>query len=345
MSRPADRLAGVSDYPRRWEADVVLTDGGTVHLRPIRAEDAELLQAFHSRLSKETVYNRFFAYRPSLSDADLARFTQVDHDDRVALVATLNSEIIGVVRYDRPPGSHDAEVAFVVQDDHQGRGLGPLLLEHLADAARERGVTSFTADVLPTNRPMLGVFRTAGYTTSRTLTEGYVELVFPITQTGTSLEVMRAREHRAEARSVQRLLAPRSVAVVGASREPGTPGHELLRSLLHNGFEGPVFPVNPAASHVSGVKAYADVRDVPDPVDLAVIAVPAPEVAAAVRACAAKGVRGLVVVSGGFADAGPEGRARLDEVVQLARAGGMRLIGPNAMGVVNTDPAVRPGRC
>ena len=331
----------MTDYPRRWEADAVLTDGGTVHLRPILPEDADRLQAFHSRLSKETVYNRFFAYRPVLSDADLARFTQVDHRDRVALVATLNDAIVGVVRYDRFPGSQDAEVAFVVEDGHQGRGLGPLLLEHLAGAARERGITGFTADVLPTNRAMLGVFRTAGYTTARKLTEGYVELTFSISQTGTSLQVMRDREHRAEARSVQRLLAPRSVAVVGASRERGTPGHELLRSLLGNGFEGPVFPVNPAAAHVSGVKAYADVRDIPDDVDLAVIAIPAPEVAAAVRACAAKGVRGLVVVSGGFADAGEEGRARLDEVVQLARAGGMRLIGPNAMGVVNTDPAVR----
>ena len=243
----------MTDYPRRWEADAVLTDGGTVHLRPILPEDTDRLQAFHSRLSKETVYNRFFAYRPVLSDADLARFTQVDHHDRVALVATLNDAIVGVVRYDRFPGSQDAEVAFVVEDGHQGRGLGPLLLEHLADAARERGITGFTADVLPTNRAMLGVFRTAGYTTARKLTEGYVERTFSISQTGTSLQVMRDREHRAEARSVQRLLAPRSVAVVGASRERGTPGHELLRSLLGNGFEGPVFPVNPAAAHVSGV--------------------------------------------------------------------------------------------
>ncbi|MCW2614440.1 MAG: CoA-binding domain protein [Frankiales bacterium] len=337
----APSFPGQLGYPSTWEADAVLTDGGTVHLRPIRPDDAERLAAFHARLSKETVYNRFFAYRPVLSDADLSRFTRVDHDDRVALVATLNDAIVGVVRYDRSPGSHDAEVAFVVEDAHQGRGLGPMLLEHLAAAARERGIHRFTADVLPTNRAMLGVFRTAGYAVARDLADGYVELSFPITQTGTSLAVMRDREHRAEARSVQRLLSPRSVAVVGASREPGAPGHELLRSLLSNGFEGPVFPVNPAAAHVSGVKAYADVRDVPDQVDLAVIAVPAPEVAAAVRACAAKGVRGLVVVSGGFADAGPDGRARLDEVVGLARAGGMRLIGPNAMGVVNTDPAVR----
>ena len=332
---------GPLPYPRQWEADVVLTDGGTAHLRPITAEDAERLRAFHGRLSKETVYNRFFAYRPTLSDADVARFTQVDHQDRVALVATLQDAIIGVVRYDRLPGTSDAEVAFVVADEHQGRGLGASLLEHLAAAARERGVDRFVADVLPTNRPMLAVFRSAGYVVSRDLSDGYVSLDFPIRQTGTSLEVMRAREHRAEARSVQRLLAPRSVAVIGASREAGAPGHELLKSLLRNGFEGPVYPVNPAATSVAGVRAYPDVRDVPDAVDLAVVAVPAAEVADVVRSCAAKGVRGLVVVSGGFADAGPEGRGRLEEVVRLARSGGMRLIGPNAMGVVNTDPAVR----
>jgi acyl-CoA synthetase (NDP forming)/GNAT superfamily N-acetyltransferase len=319
----------------------VLTDGGTAHLRPIRPEDADRLRAFHGRLSQETVYNRFFAYRPALSDADVARFTQVDHDDRAALVATLHDDIIGVVRYDRLPGGNDGEVAFVVEDLHQGRGLGPVLLEHLAAAARERGLERFVADVLPTNRPMLSVFRSAGYEVRREMAEGYVELAFPIRQTDTSLEVMRAREHRAESRSVQRLLSPRSVAVIGASRESGAPGHELLRSLLAGGFEGPVTPVNPAAAHVSGVRAYPDVRQVPDPVDLAVVAVPAAEVADVVRACAAKRVRGLVVVSGGFADAGPEGRKRLEEVVRLARAGGMRLIGPNAMGVVNTDPAVR----
>ena len=328
-------------YPRHWEADVVLTDGGTAHLRPIREDDADRLRDFHSRLSKETVYNRFFAYRPTLSNADVARFTTVDHDHRVALVATLHDDIIGVVRYDRLPGGEDAEVAFVVEDPHQGRGLGAVLLEHLAAAARERGIERFVADVLPSNRAMLTVFRSAGYEVRRDLADGYVSLDFPIRPTETSLEVMRAREHRAEARSVQRLLAPRSVAVIGASREPGAPGHELLKSLLRNGFEGPVYPINPAATSVSGVRAYPDVRHVPDPVDLAVVAVPAAEVADVVRACAAKRVRGLVVVSGGFADAGEEGRARLEEVVRLARTGGMRLIGPNAMGVVNTDPAVR----
>ncbi len=328
-------------FPAHWEADAVLADGGTVHLRPITPDDADRLRAFHGRLSSDTVYNRFFTLVRTLPARDVERFTTVDHDDRAAVVALLRDEIVGVVRYERLPGTDDAEVAVVVEDAHQGRGLGPLLLEHLIAAARERGVRRFMADVLPGNRRMLEVFRSVGFELTRALSDGYVELYFPISETETSRDVARGREHRAEARSVARLLHPKAVAVVGASREPGTAGHEVFRRLLDGGFEGPVYPVNPRAPHVRSVRAYADVRDVPDDVDLAVVAVPADQVAAVVTACVDKRVRGLVVVSGGFADAGPHGRARLAEVVGLARAGGVRLIGPNAMGVVNTDPAVR----
>ncbi len=327
-------------YPSHWEADVVLADGGTVHLRPIAPGDADRLRSMHSRLSPDTVYMRFFSMVRTLSARDVERLTDVDHDDRVAFIALLRDEMVGVVRYDRAPGTADAEVAVVVEDAHQGRGLGPLMLEHLAAAGEERGIERFVANVLPSNRRMLQVFRSAGFETERHMADGFVELVYPIHQTPASLSVSRAREHRAEARSVARLLAPRAVAVVGASRQPGTAGHEVYRSLLTHGFEGPVYPVNPAAPHVLGGRTYADVRDVPDDVDLAVIAVPAAQVLGAVEACAEKRVRGLVIVSGGFADAGEEGRARLAEVVKAARDGGMRLIGPNAMGIVNTDPAV-----
>ncbi|HWH28897.1 MAG TPA: GNAT family N-acetyltransferase [Mycobacteriales bacterium] len=333
------------DYPAHWEADAVLTDGGTVHLRPIRPDDADLLREFHSRLSPDTVYNRFFTMMRVLPARDVERFTTVDHDGGPLVVALLQGAIVGVARYDRLPASGDApveaEVAVVVEDAHQGRGLGPLLLEHLTAAARERGIERFRADVLPSNRRMLTVFRSAGFEVDRELADGYVELSYPIGVTEASLEVMRAREHRAEARSVARLLSPKAVAVVGASREAGTAGHEVFRSLLAHGFEGPVYPVNPAAPHVASVRAWADVRDVPDDVDLAVVAVPAAQVAEVVRACADKRVRGVVVLSGGFWDAGAEGRERLAEVVRIARDGGLRLIGPNAMGVVNTDPAVR----
>ncbi|HVM27771.1 MAG TPA: GNAT family N-acetyltransferase [Mycobacteriales bacterium] len=332
-------------YPAHWEADAVLADGGIVHLRPIRPDDADRLREFHARLSPETVYNRFFTMMRALPARDVERFTTVDHEERAAVVALLQGRIVGVCRYDRYPGTTGgevtAEVAIVVEDGHQGRGLGPLLLEHLTAYARERGIERFSASVLPSNRRMLTVFRSAGFEVERELADGYVELSYPIGVTDASLEVMRSREHRAEARSVHRLLSPKAVAVVGASREPDTVGHEVFRSLLLHGFEGPVYPVNPAAPHVASVRAWADVRDVPDDVDLAVVALPAPLVADAVRACAEKRVRGLVVVSGGFGEAGEEGRQRLAEVVRLARDGGMRLIGPNAMGIVNTDPAVR----
>ena len=333
--------ASAPAYPSHWEADAVLSDGGTVHVRPITPGDADRLREFHSRLSPDTVYNRFFSMVRTLPARDVERFTQVDHDERAAVVALLRDQIVGVCRYSRFPGTADAEVAVVVEDAHQGRGLGALLLEHIEAAARERGVERFVADVLPSNRRMLAVFRSAGFEISREMADGYIELTFPIQETSASVEVVRSREHRAEARSVARLLAPEAVAVLGASREPGTAGHEIFRSLLAHRFDGPVYPVNPSAPHVLSVRAYADVRDVPDDVDLAVIAVPAAEVADVVRACSEKRVRGLVVVSGGFADAGEEGLARLEELVRLAREGGMRLIGPNAMGVVNTDPGVR----
>ena len=327
-------------YPDRWEADVVLGDGGTVRLRPIRPDDADLLREMHARLSPDTVYMRFFSMVRTLAARDVERLTQVDHEDRVALVALLREQMVGVVRFDRMPGTADAEVAVVVEDAHQGRGLGPLLLEHLAAAARERGIERFVADVLPSNRRMIEVFRSAGFAIDRHMEDGYLELVFAIRPTAESRQVQLDREHRAEARSVARLLSPQAVAVVGASRRPGAVGHEIFRSLLQHGFQGPVYPVNPAAAHVAGVRAYGDVRDVPDDIDLAVIAVPAEQVAEVVVACGEKRVRGLVVVSGGFADAGEQGRARLTEVVRLAREGGMRLIGPNAMGILNTDPAV-----
>ena len=334
-------MAEPMPYPSHWEADAVLTDGGTVHVRPITPEDADRLRQFHARLSPESVYNRFFTMVRTLPDRDVESFTHVDHAERAALVALLRDQIVGVCRYARYSGTADAEVAVVVEDAHQGRGLGALLLEHMEAAARERGVQRFIADVLPQNRRMLAVFRSAGFEISREMADGYVELTFPIQETVASLEVVRAREHRAEARSVARLLAPTSVAVVGASREPGTAGHELFRSLLAYGFDGPVYPVNPQARHVLSVRAFPDVREIPDEVDLVVIALPAAQVLDAVRACSDKRVRGLVVVSGGFADAGDEGRARLAQVVQVARDGGMRLIGPNAVGVVNTDPGVR----
>jgi acyl-CoA synthetase (NDP forming)/RimJ/RimL family protein N-acetyltransferase len=329
-------------YPDHWEADVVLTDGGTAHLRPIRPEDADLLRAFYARLSPESIYYRFFSPRPRLSDREIEHFTTVDHDRRVALIATIGGAMVAVVRYDRlddRPGT--AEVAFLVEDAHQGRGLGAVLLEHIAAAARERGVEKFVASVLPENRRMTRVFREVGYRAEQRFEEGVIELVLDLEPTETSVEVMAAREHRAESRSIQRLLFPGSVAVIGASRAEHSVGRSVLRHLLTGDFSGPVYPVHPTATAVAGVRAYASVLDVPDDVDLAVVSVRAPSVREVVEQCAGKGVRGLIVVSSGFGETGPEGRERQEELVRLARAYGMRVVGPNCLGIANTDPEVR----
>ncbi|MFC4561158.1 GNAT family N-acetyltransferase [Nocardiopsis mangrovi] len=329
----------MQSYPNHWEADVVLTDGGTAHLRPISPEDADLLRDFHSRLSPETIYYRFFAPYPKLSARDVKRFTTVDYEDRVALVATISGVMVAVVRYDKVT-PEEAEVAFVVEDAHQGRGLASVLLEHIGAAARERGVRKFSADVLPENRRMINVFREAGYTAQQTFDEGVIRLTLDLAPTDSAQEVMRAREQRAESRSIARLLFPGSVAVIGASRTAHTIGQTALRNLLAGDFQGPVYPVHPEAAAVAGVRAYPSVLDIPDEVDLAVVAVRADMVPDVVEECAQKGVHGLVVVSSGFGESGPEGRERQDALVNMARAAGMRVVGPNCLGIANTDPSV-----
>jgi acyl-CoA synthetase (NDP forming)/GNAT superfamily N-acetyltransferase len=327
--------------PAHWEADIVAADGGTVHLRPICPEDADGLTGLMERSSDQTRYYRFFGPMKRLSEKDLHRFTHVDHTDRVAFVVLLGDQLIAVGRYDRLPGTTDAEIAFLVEDAHQGRGLGSVLLEHLAAAARERGITNFVAEVLAQNGRMVRVFLDAGYQASRSYEDGVVHLSFPIAPTETSLAVAHEREQRSESRSIGRLLTPSSVAVVGASNDEGKIGHLVLRNLLDYRFDGPVYPVNPGARHVRGVPAYASIEAIPGDVDLAVVAVPAGEVAGVVEACRRKRVRGLVVISGGFGETGPEGREAERRLVASARASGMRVVGPNCLGIVNTDPAIR----
>lgn len=329
------------DYPRHWEADVVLSDGGTVHLRPITPDDADKLLAFHGRLSERTRYYRYFGPYPRMPRRDLERFSTVDHADRVAFAALLGDDIVAVGRYDRLGTSGSAEVAFVVEDAHQGRGLGSILLEHLAAAARERGLSRFTAEVLAENGQMVRIFRDAGYGVSRAFEEGVVHLEFDIDPTEESVAVARAREQAAEARSVHNLLHPRSVAVIGASTDQTKIGHAVLTNLLGADFAGPVYPVNAEHRSVRGVRAYPSVLEIPDDVDLAVVAVPAAGVDEVMDACLAKGVKALVVVTSGFGETGPGGLSAERRLAAEARAHGMRVVGPNALGVLNTDAGVR----
>ncbi|WP_432586460.1 GNAT family N-acetyltransferase [Streptomyces sp. HD1123-B1] len=351
MPMPPDQHA----YPTHWEADVVLRDGGTAQIRPITADDAQRLVSFYEHVSDESKYYRFFAPYPRLSDRDVHRFTHHDYVDRVGLAAIVGGEFIATVRYDRiddrgrsaSAPADEAEVAFLVQDAHQGRGVASALLEHIAAVARERGIRRFAAEVLPANTKMIKVFTDAGYTQQRSFEDGVVRLEFDLEPTDRSLAVMRAREQRAEARSVQRLLAPGSVAVIGTGRAPGGVGRTVLRNLLYGGFTGQLHAVNRAFPEgggpldPEGVPGHRSLRDIDGPVDLAVVAVPAAQVPSVVADCGEHGVQGLVVLSAGYAESGAEGRARQRDLLRQARGYGMRVIGPNAFGVINTADGVR----
>jgi len=323
-----------SHPPEHWSSDVVLADGTTAHIRPISRGDGPALQAFHLALSDQSRYMRFFTAKPRLSDAMIDHFTTVDYHSQLTLVAEMGGRLAAVASYEREGDDDRAEVAFVVADEYQGRGLGTVLLEHLAADARERGITRFTAETLATNRQMLGVFRSAGFAERTHLDHGVVGVELLIEPSPAAQAAMEQREHRAESASIARLLVPRSVAVVGASRSPQNVGHQVLRNLLGGNFDGPVYPVNPGSPHVASVPAYPSVTAIPGPVDLAVIAVPAPAVAAVLEECGAKGVKGVVVLSAGFGEVGEgDGEA---ELRRLARLHSMRLVGPNCIGMVNT---------
>ncbi|MFI5886206.1 GNAT family N-acetyltransferase [Streptomyces sp. NPDC051554] len=341
------------EYPAHWEADVVLRDGGTARVRPITVDDADRLVSFYEQVSDESKYYRFFAPYPRLSAKDVHRFTHHDFVDRVGLAATVGGEFIATVRYDRISAdgraasapADEAEVAFLVQDAHQGRGVASALLEHIAAVARERDIRRFAAEVLPANNKMIKVFTDAGYTQKRSFEDGVVRLEFDLEPTDRSLAVQRAREQRAEARSVRRLLVPGSVAVVGVGRSPGGVGRSVLDNIRDAGFTGGLYAVNKAfpeeQKDLDGVPAYRSVRDIEGPVDLVVVAVPVEHVPEVVTECGEHGVQGLVVVTAGYAESGPEGRERQRELVRHARTYGMRIIGPNAFGVINTAADVR----
>ncbi len=326
--------------PVEWEADVVLRDGTVAHIRPITPADADRLRQFHNRQSDESTYFRFFAPLRELSDRDVHRFTHVDYRDRVALVAILNEEIVGVGRFDRIDAT-SAEVAFNISDHMQGKGIGSVLLEHLAAIAPEVGVTRFTAEVLPHNRKMLMVFKDAGYEVSSHIEDGVVGLSFDILPTEQSKAVQLSREHRAESRSMRTILYPERVAIVGASRREDSIGALVLRNLIDAGFQGELYPIHREAAEIQGLRAYPTILDAPGPVDLAVVVVPAADAIDVVEDCGRAGVKSLLVLSSGFAESGEQGARLQDRLRTTARGAGMRIVGPNSFGLINNDPGIR----
>ncbi|WP_114856352.1 GNAT family N-acetyltransferase [Brachybacterium sp. YJGR34] len=325
-------------YPAHWEADIALRDGSAAHLRPILPSDAEALQAFHQRQSEHSRYLRFFAPMPRLSLRDLQRFTHVDHDDRVALVVLAGEDIIAVGRYDRIE-PRVAEVAFNVSDSRQGTGVASMLLEHLVAAARERGIDEFTAEVLPQNAKMINVFTETGFDVDRVLDDGVILVSFRIDPTARSLAVMAEREHRAEARAMDRLLHPRSVLLIGVSSRADSPGGRVLAALEASGYTGEVHVVAREVLELRGHRTHGRISDVPGTVDLAVIALRPEDCRDAIEECARIGVRSVLIPTEGFWDS-DSGRAQQRELVARARLHGMRLLGPGSLGFLRTgeDP-------
>jgi acyl-CoA synthetase (NDP forming)/RimJ/RimL family protein N-acetyltransferase len=318
--------------------DVILRDGSVLRLRAPEPEDEPAIKDFFDRLDPESRYLRFHGH--VRSDRVAAHYAAADGVNRVALLAHREGEIVAVAGYERLRELGAAEVAFAVLASEQGRGLGTRMLEQLAAHAAAHGIDRFDASVIAENRRMLRVFSSAGFAIKRETSYGVTELALDIRPTEQLAERIAERDHEATVASLRPLLAPGAVAVVGASNAPGSVGGTIFANLLDGGFTGIATPVNRSAQVVHSVRAYPRVSDIPDAPELAVLAVPAAEVLDVARDAAGAGVRALVVVSAGFAERDEEGRARQEALLDLARDHGIRLIGPNSLGVLSTDPDV-----
>ncbi|MEP6462389.1 MAG: GNAT family N-acetyltransferase [Frankiaceae bacterium] len=312
------------------EFDAVLVDGTLIHLRPPTPADRPALAELHARLSRRSSFLRYFSLSQRAPQRYLDLVLAPDDTDLPGLVALIGQSPVALASYERLGGGDEAEVAFLVDDDHQGLGISTLLLETLAADARRRGIRRFVAEVLPENEAMLDVFSAAGFEASpRRFREGTVRVAFQLTTTDALLAAVGERERRADARSMARLLAPASVAVIGNGTSDDI-GGRIVASMRQGGYAGAVYEVGATRR-----------PHVPPGIDLAILTMPAEDVLAAAAGCAEAGVGNLLVTSGGFSDAGDAGAAHEVELVTLARRAGMRLVGPHSLGLINTAVNVR----
>jgi acetate---CoA ligase (ADP-forming) len=325
--------------------DAILRDGASIEIRAVTPDDRPHIASLFARMSPGSVRHRFMAVKHELSEAELT-FLIGDGASHVVLAAVVRrggaETFLGVGRYvelDDAPAA--AEVAFEVADAEQGRGIGTLLLDHLARIARLRGIALFRADVEADNSAMLEVFSRSGFTVRESCSQGIYQVDIPIADSERFLAAAAERERIAAGRSLRALFAPASIAVIGASRSQGSIGRAILDNLIADGFGGPIYPIHPAAPEIAARRCYPSIAAIGAPVDLAIVAVPAAAVEGVLRDCAAVGVRSVVVISAGFAEVSSAGRDVELRLRDIARHGGMRLVGPNCMGVLSTDPSVR----
>jgi acetyl coenzyme A synthetase (ADP forming)-like protein len=321
--------------------DVILREGTTLRLRAPTGDDADALVAFVERLSPESRYFRFHGL-PPIGPRLVEPFLEPDWDERGALIGTVALEggerIVALGTWSRLRDRSAAEAAFAVDDEFQGHGIGTRLVEQLAGLAAEAGIERFVAEVLPTNLSMLRVFERVGFAVTRELDGGVVEVVFPIAPTESYRESVDSRDHLGVVASLGPFFSPRAVAVYGASPRAGTIGGLVFRNIVEGDFTGDAYPVNRRGEDVGGLAGYKSLAEVPGDVDLAVFCLPGEHVLEAVGDALAQGVRALCVISAGFAEIGPEGAEREARLLELVRAHGARLIGPNCLGIAVANP-------
>ncbi len=313
-------------------AYALLTDGSSVQIRPALPDDADAVRAMHAAMSQDNMYLRFFSLSPGNAEREAQRVCRAAEPSHVALLACRGSEVVGVATYEMNDNAPTAEVALAVADDLHRHGIATLLLEHLVSMARQHHVRAFTATTLAENFAMLRIFADAGLPVRKESYGGAVDVTIPLPESGGDtaladyLEAVERRESRAGVASLKHLFMPDSVAVVGASRRPGSVGARLLGNIVSGGFHGRVIPVNPHASSLAGLPCVASVEDLPDGVDLAIVVVPSAAVGEVAEQCGRRGVRSLVVITSGLADGGPG-------LLETCRRHGMRLVGPNCFGI------------
>jgi acyl-CoA synthetase (NDP forming)/RimJ/RimL family protein N-acetyltransferase len=310
----------------------LLADGTTVEIRRAGPGDFEAVKAMHKAMSPNNTYMRFFNISRMVAEIEARRICRDPVPGQVALLAISDGEVVGVASYaSRTPGQ--AEVAFAVAEHMHHRGIATLLLEHLVSYARSHRITTFTAETLTENKAMLNVFADAGLPVERHYEDGVFELTFPLPSqdTGATLDsylnAVAERERRAVAASLRHVLTPESVVVIGASRRKGTVGRAILDNIRAGGYAGRLYTVNQRARQIGGERCLSSVLDLPEAVDLAVIAVPAATVLEVAERCGQRGVRSLVVITAGL------DTAACADLLAVCRRHGMRLVGPDCFGV------------
>lgn len=326
-------------YPAELEANVALRDGSMAYVRPIRPADESRLLAFLLSLPDEDRRTRFFSLSTNLAGIAHQQ-ADIDYTRSLGLLVTvgIDDRVIGHALY-ATTGEKSAEVAFAIANEYQAHGLATILLGQLAEAAATHGIDTFEAIVLPENRRMLEVFRQSGFPIKTHYAGDTVEVTFPTSLTPQALARFEQREERASASALLRMLYPKSVAIIGASRRADAVGAAVVRNLVAARFPGPIYPVNPSTPTIQSLQAYPSVEAIPGVVDLAIVAVPVAHVVEAAEQCGRKGVRTVVVLTAGFSEVGAEGQVRQAELLRMCRTYGMRLVGPNCIGVINSDPA------